>query len=224
MYYASPMRTINPGFGKPRFSRIELRDIALAITVLSVAFAFIYARGYGHLFSDDVVANYLSWLAVSMVLVVMSFMLHEFGHKFAAQRYGAWAEFRMWPAGLGLALVSGFFGFLFAAPGAVYIQGGIDDRANGKISLAGPAVNFGIAIAAILLWSVTVSPQNGLLSMVLFLLAYLNAFLGLFNMIPVPPFDGSKIFRWNAGVWIATAAVGAVILWFVWTQMYFWSF
>ncbi|MFH1240586.1 MAG: site-2 protease family protein [Candidatus Diapherotrites archaeon] len=33
--------------------------------------------------------------------------------------------------------------------------------------------------------------------------AYINMFLGLFNMIPFPPLDGSKIFRWNPIIWAA---------------------
>jgi Zn-dependent protease len=41
------------------------------------------------------------------------------------------------------------------------------------------------------------------------MLAYINVFLGLFNMIPVLPFDGSKIVRWNIPIYIMAAAIGA---------------
>jgi Zn-dependent protease len=29
-----------------------------------------------------------------------------------------------------------------------------------------------------------------------------NIWLGLFNLLPIPPLDGSKIFAWNFIVWI----------------------
>jgi Zn-dependent protease len=69
-------------------------------------------------------------------------------HKFVSERYGFQAAFRMWPQGLMLALVlSAFTGFVFAAPGATYIEGyGIKTKENGIISLAGPLTNIVIAL------------------------------------------------------------------------------
>ena len=53
----------------------------------------------------------------------------------------------MWVQGLILAIVTAAFGFVFAAPGAVYIQGEyISKEENGKISIAGPLINIGLAI------------------------------------------------------------------------------
>ncbi|TLZ55689.1 MAG: hypothetical protein E6K17_05280, partial [Methanobacteriota archaeon] len=42
---------------------------------------------------------------------------------------------------------------------------------------------------------------------ILYFSAYINAFLGVFNMLPIPPLDGSKVFRWNVAIW-AVAIVG----------------
>lgn len=210
------MRRVDPGYrgpvaGKIKFSRSEIVHILIAVIVLSVAFTIILFRG-GSILSGNPAANIIMIFALSMVLVVCSFLLHEFGHKFVAQRYGAWSEFRMYPAGLFISLVFAFFGFLFAAPGAVYITGSIDEKQNGKISLAGPGVNFAIAAVALVLFSVT----TGLPQDVFRMLAYLNAFLGLFNLIPVPPFDGSKIIRWNIYAFAMAAVIGAIELGIVW--------
>lgn len=45
---------------------------------------------------------------------------------------------------------------------------------------------------------------------VFLMLANLNAFLAFFNLLPIPPLDGSKILAWNAPVYIAAMAVAAL--------------
>lgn len=201
---------INSGFGRPRFSQIEIRDILVSVIVLSLAFTILYRSGSVmnyfryHLGSDA--AAYAGLFALSIVLVVLSFMLHEFGHKFVAQKSGLWSEYRMFPMGLVITLVTSFMGFLFAAPGAVYIAGNMDDRTNGRISIAGPAVN--IVLAAIGMAG-SLAFDHTALVVPFFLLANLNAFLSLFNLLPVPPLDGSKIIKWNIGIWACAIAVAA---------------
>ena len=208
----SRARTINPGFRKPRFSRIEIRDILIAVLVLSVSFTIILARGNPSYFSSDMVENALKWFLVSVALVITSFMLHEFGHKFVAQRMGAWSEFRMYPMGLGLCLIMSIVGFLFAAPGAVYISGRIDDEMNGKISIAGPAVNLVLGFLTFGLSYCT----TGMTSAIFFLMAHLNGFLAAFNMIPIFPLDGSKILKWNPAIYVVTLALGIALVVLTW--------
>jgi len=152
-------------------------------------------------------------LGISLLFVTTAFLFHELGHKYVAQSYGAWSEFRMFPFGLLICVILSFTGFLFAAPGAVYIQGNISREEYGKISLAGPAVNFIIAGLAIAF--VVVSGIGGTLGAVLINLAYINAFLGIFNMIPIPPLDGSKIIKWNVPVYLVTAAIGICEILFI---------
>ena len=200
-------RRINTNYGMPVFSRIELRDIAIAVAVLTASFTIIFARRWT-LFSNDTMVNTAWWVLVSFLMVMLSFILHELAHKFTAQRFGAWSEFRMYPTGLVLCLVMSVFGFLFAAPGAVYIRGYINDEMNGKISIAGPAVN--IMISAISL-AMCIIIDNDLSAGIFYLLGYMNAFLALFNLLPIPPLDGSKIMKWNTGVYVATLiAAGAL--------------
>lgn len=200
------LRIVNPAPGKKfsgmTFSKTELIHITIAVLVLAVAFTMMLRKG-SHL-DPNPLMNILYLFGVSLMLVVCSFLLHEIGHKFMAQSYGAWSEFRMYPAGLFMALVFSLFGFLFAAPGAVYIQGNITKEQNGKISLAGPLVNFIIAVIGIALCLTT----TGLASQIFFMLGWLNAFLGVFNMIPFPPLDGHKIALWSIPVYIVFAAIG----------------
>ncbi|MFA5452836.1 MAG: site-2 protease family protein [Candidatus Methanomethylophilaceae archaeon] len=206
---------LNPGFRKPSFSSIEIRDILISMLVLSVAFTIIFASNNTSYFSKDVVTNTLCWLGISLVIVASSFIMHEFGHKFVAQRYGAWAEYRMFPGGLVMCIIFSLLGFLFAAPGAVYINGRISKEMNGKISAAGPMVNLILGSVSFLICYST----TGIVSGVFGLFTYLNAFLALFNMIPVMPLDGSKIVRWNIPIYIGMAAVGALLVYLYFTVL-----
>lgn len=200
-------RQINTNYGKPTFGRTEIRDIAIAIAVLTLAFTIMFRNV--NLFSSDTVLNFIGWILTSFAIVVLSFMGHEMGHKFTAQKYGAWSEFRMYPVGLVLCLVTSVLGILFAAPGAVYIRGYIDDEMNGKISAAGPAVNLVVGYLALALSAVM---PNGISASIFFLLAYMNSFLALFNMIPFMPFDGAKIMKWNPVIWVVMIAMAGVLL------------
>ena len=201
-------RRINMNYGMPMFSRIELRDIAIAVAVLTASFTIIFSRRW-RLFSDDVMMNALWWVLVSFIMVMSSFILHELAHKFTAQRFGAWSEFRMYPTGLILCLIMSVVGFLFAAPGAVYIRGYITDEMNGKISIAGPAVNIGISTVALILCLII---GKGLSADIFFLLAYMNAFLAVFNLLPIPPLDGSKVLKWNPAVYAVSVAAAVALL------------
>jgi Zn-dependent protease len=216
------LRQVNPTYGytkgKISFSKTEILHIVAAILVLGLAFSFAMRRSK---FDDDPTTNIMLIVGMSFILVICSFLLHEFGHKFVAQRYHAWSEFRAYPYGLVMAfLFAALIGVLFAAPGAVYIRGNIDKDTNGKISLAGPAVNFiiaAIAIAVLLILEPgAVGTLNGLVYALFQMLAWLNAFLGIFNMIPVLPFDGSKIWKWNLPVYLIAVVVGIAELAYVW--------
>ena len=138
-------------------------------------------------------------------------MLHELGHKFVAIRYGAQAEYRAWTTGLFVALFLAFVtdgGFIFAAPGAVYIFGKrVSEEQNGKIALAGPLVNLFLALIFL---AIGVSyPEMQTLAAIG---VSINAFLGAFNLIPIFPLDGSKVFAWNKVVWGATLIALVAIL------------
>ena len=204
-------RRINTNYGMPVFSRIEIRDITISVLVLTAAFTIIF--GDWKLFSDDAVINTVYWIVASLLMVILSFMLHELGHKFTAQKLGAWSEYRMYPVGLVICLIGSLFGILFAAPGAVYIRGYITDEMNGRISVMGPAVNVIISVVSLVL---CVAIGDGLSSDLFFLLGYMNAFLAAFNLIPIPPLDGSKILKWNPVVYIMTAAAAVTLFIVAW--------
>lgn len=211
--YYDNLQRVNPGFGKPRFSRIELRDIFIAVLAMSIAFTLLYRDNENFLYYFRVTLGegmeYIGLFGLSAAIVVMSFLCHELAHKFTAQKYGFWSEFRMWPVGLVMTLVTPLLGLLFAAPGAVMIRGNMTRATEGKISLAGPAINIVLCLISICGCYL----MNYSAWVLLFLMmCHLNAFLAVFNLLPLPPLDGSKILPWNKVIWGVTLAIAVVEL------------
>jgi Zn-dependent protease len=200
--------TLDQGYSpRPRHpltSPIEVRDILAALAALTLAFYLIIHGPSG---SDAVY-----YLGVAALSVFAGFLLHELSHKFVARRYGCWAEFRADYRMLGFAVITSFFGVLFAAPGAVMIAGNVDRERNGKVSLAGPGANLVVAVTCLsisMLTDATGSAHNVLWGLLTF-----SVFLGGFNMIPIMPFDGAKIWYWNKPIYILTL-LAAGLLFFV---------
>jgi len=198
--------------GKIRTSKIELVDIAKSWLALSLAFAFVYSgislvRGnisgiFGVLF--------LKLFVISLFTAGLGFLLHELAHKFVAQKYGCAAEFRAFDQMLYLAVGLAFFiGFIFAAPGAVMINGMVTKKENGIISIAGPLTNY--LLAMIFLAISIFFPAGRFFAEVG---AGVNMWLGLFNMIPFGNFDGKKILDWNRYWWFAMVLVGVYFVFF----------
>jgi len=184
------------------FSDTEIRQFLISAAVLVFAFTLML-WSFGHGFPI------LLALTASLLAVGTGFILHEMAHKFTAQRFMCWAEYRYAPLGLLLTVISALAGFLIAAPGAVYIAGNLSKRENAIISLAGPGTN--LVIGALTL-PVAILIPPGVRELLLFV-AYINLFLGIFNMLPVPPLDGSKIYPWNRAVYIGVfAALIALII------------
>ena len=166
-------------------SKREILDISKAWIAITIAFAIVLKGG----------SSFMEAVSIAAIAVGLGFLLHELGHKLVAQYYRCFAEFRSFDQMLILAVLMSFFGFVFAAPGAVMIRGWVDKRRNGIISVAGPVVN--IALALIFLGISFLIGDNIVLQY-----GYgINIWLALFNMIPVWHFDGSKIWRWNKYVY-----------------------
>lgn len=185
-------------------SAIELRHLAIASLVLTLDFVLIY--GQHSLYSAGTEAVIV---ATSAAAALTAFVAHEMAHKLSAQRRGYWAEFRMSPAGLLVSVITAYIGFLFAAPGATMIGGMSNPSDWGRTSLAGPLTNFAFALL-FLSASVGVSvlaPAESLFSGSLLFLAFINGWFGAFNMIPIGPLDGAKVFRWSRGVWVVSFVV-----------------
>jgi Zn-dependent protease len=204
-----------------RIGTSELIDLLLSFVVLTIAFAM--GRGFGRGLSAGISADVFVICAIG---VGTGFLLHELAHKFVAQRYGYWAEYKASPMGLIMTIGFAFLtGIVFAAPGAVEIRKiGYQapqstytyeddkywdsmDRAAGKedlwISAAGAITNI---ILAMLFFSLLMGGfLSGILEIAAYYGMYINLFLAAFNMIPVGPLDGAKVLKASPLVWAAIA-------------------
>jgi Zn-dependent protease len=196
-----------------RITSVELRDLFLSLVALVIAFYVLEER------------KMPGWETILILTLGVSsgFLLHEMAHKFVALHFGYFAEYRANMAGLALAIVMAFGGFLFAAPGAVmisrsnvpqelYMQDTFGQeeqmRAREKremllISLAGPMTNIVLAILFFLLVFPLVSSKSGSslwIPAANFAIS-INLILAAFNMLPFGPLDGKKIFDSNRLVW-----------------------
>ncbi len=147
------------------------------------------------------------------VLILVAFPIHEFAHAFAAYRLGD-STARLFgrltlnpaahfdPAGglilaLSIILSGGTFGFGWAKPTPVNpanLRGG--QRGDALVALAGPLSNLLLAAVAALVFrfvDATGASLPSIVIQVLFTFFSINLALMIFNLIPIPPLDGSHV-------------------------------
>ncbi len=136
------------------------------------------------------------------VPILYSIIIHELAHGWVANRLGdptAKLAGRLSlnplkhldPVGTLMLL---FFGFGWAKPVPINL-GNIQNKRKGLImvSAAGIAANIALAFAALLGGRLLSPSASGEIKLILYYMAQINIILAAFNLIPIPPLDGSKI-------------------------------
>ncbi len=142
-----------------------------------------------------------------IALVFYSIIIHEFSHAFAAFLLGDDSAKRAGRLTLNPLKHIDWFGtvllplFLYFTAGFIYgyakpvpfnpYNFKSFKRDSGLTALAGPASNFLIAIAFALVYHL--GGFSAYLQYVATYVIFLNLLLAIFNLIPVPPLDGSKV-------------------------------
>jgi Zn-dependent protease len=196
-------------------SNTELKDLFIAWIFISLAFAIARTADKGISLNTFFSIEFIIFTMISAMTVGIAFLSHELAHKIVAQRYHCWAEFRADLNMLVMSVLISFLGVVFIAPGAVMISGNINNKQNGKISMAGPLTN--IILAIILLPFLLINSSSWIIKEVIASGYLINAWLALFNMIPMWNFDGAKIYAWNRRVFFAiiTTAAFMIFLYFM---------
>ena len=126
----------------------------------------------------------LGWSVAYVLLIFVCVTLHELGHSFMARRFGV-----------------GVPRILLLPIGGMAQFDSIPRRPRSEIliALAGPAVNF-VLIGLLMIfirfpshWNQTEFPLT--LTELLRHLVLINLVMGLFNLVPVFPMDGGRVFR-----------------------------
>jgi Zn-dependent protease len=184
------------------FYRDELKDILIAI--LALTFIFWLADG-----------NYnFSLFPIFLFLVVISFLFHELAHRWVAIKFGYDAFFKLFPQGIIFGILFAFLGFIFVAPGAVVILPRFSllfkSRKRrkmewGLISASGPLTNLFFAFIFLLFTPVLKIAE---------LVVSINSWLAFFNLLPLPPLDGSKVIVWKWQVWLLLMGIASFLVFF----------
>lgn len=148
----------------------------------------------------------LGGFVFAMIVTAPAVILHEFGHKFVAMGFGATATFNaayFW-LGIGVLLKLLNFGFIFFVPAyvawapataaaAAYMAS--NPWVTSVIAFAGPAVNLLLfAVTTLLLKNSGFRKRYKKYLPIIFLTAKVNLFLFVFNMLPIPMFDGWHVY------------------------------
>ena len=195
------------------------------------------------------------YLAIVLVVVLFSMVIHELAHGYVAYILGDDTAKKMGRLTLNpikhvdpfltvilpisLALVGApVFG---GAKPVLFNPNNIKNEEWGValVAISGPIINFLIAFVSFGLWSFTM-PENEIVNQVFASLVYVNLGFFVFNLIPLPPLDGSRVLYAFApdfvrdfmkkiesfSIWILFAIlilansfvirlIGAVVNWFV---------
>lgn len=154
-------------------------------------------------------------LAAVAIFLVVGFPVHEFAHAYAAYRLGDGTAklfgrltlnpiVHLDPLGAGILVISALFGGFFigwAKPTPVNPQMLRGRHGDSIVAAAGPVSNILMAGAAAVVIRVMVAavgadePGDALLFAfnVLMYFVYINIALFIFNLLPIPPLDGSHV-------------------------------
>ena len=182
------------------FSSIEVKHLLVGIVLVSLVGISFITRSI--LFSQP------AMLLIESTVFILSFIAHELSHKFVAQKFGLWAEFRLSISGALITLISVLLPLKVIAPGSVVIGGMADKETVGRTAFSGPLVNVILSVAFLV--GAVASPIGVLYDSLLFG-AWFNAYLAIFNLLPFGALDGWKVFWWSRRNWALIFSVSVLI-------------
>ncbi len=155
-------------------------------------------------------------LLVTIPAILIAITFHEFAHAFAADKLGdntprSQGRLTLNPLkhidliGFALLIVAGFgWGKPVQVNPVNYKRHISMQKADAIVAFAGPLMNFLLSILSTIILAILLKfdllvtlPSRTMWIILVFImeLVLINVGLGLFNLIPLPPLDGSKIFN-----------------------------
>lgn len=165
--------------------------------IMSFAIGYIFSGYIGRQTSSDYdplkyySKRFLSWENIKFAAIVagLGVVFHELAHKFTAMAFGAnavlYAPYGFYLLAIFLKAVG--FPFLFFVGGFV-AHSPLPPLQSSLVSLAGPLTNF--ILWGAIYFSLKYGKINNKYHPFVVPFAKINLFLGIFNMIPLPGFDG----------------------------------
>ncbi len=174
------------------FSPREIRDLLIAMAVITFAFAYDDKQP-----TFEVVHWLFNYLKI-FGIVALAFFVHESAHKIYGLSIGIRTEYKLWPIGMYITLLSTliFQGKIYIIiPGGVtfyhmviqrlgHFRYGLNLLSCGLISAIGPLANLMMAT----LWETLA--MNGIFPDFFHLMTFINLYYAVFSMLPLPNLDG----------------------------------
>ena len=177
---------------------------------------------------------------IQVVILIFSAILHEISHGYVAERLGdptarLMGRLTLNPKSHIDPIMSIILPLLLIISGSPVVFGAAkpvpidpfnfrDGRKDvALVSIAGPITNVLIAITATLIFRIlalTGIGLNSFLPSLFFIIVYINLILAIFNLIPIPPLDGSKVFALllpekQASIYLSLGSIGFLIIFFL---------
>lgn len=164
--------------------------------------------------------DFLERLAYSLPVLLFAMVAHEYAHGYAAMKQGDMTAYQLgrltWNPvkhidpmmTIVVPIITTYYGIGFGGAKPVPVQPRNYRhyrRGDIIVSLAGVATNFAIALASAVLFAALGAlgavapggaPTIAILQRMLVLSIYINLGLVAFNLIPLPPLDGSHVFKY----------------------------
>ena len=175
-------------------SLIEVIELLILVVVLGYIFSGIFKRRPES--TKELYKQKFTWadFKLAMLVTAPAVVFHEMGHKFVAILLGINATFHnlYWGLAIGVVLKLIASPIIIFAPGYVEIPPATPENLIWIIAIAGPLVNLILFVGAtIALKTMKLSKKT---AVILYLTKIINIWLFIFNMLPIPPLDGSKVY------------------------------
>jgi hypothetical protein len=140
--------------------------------------------------------GFVPWLAVNSIVCLFAALTHEIAHMLMARVFKIKVEYRFWPFGSLLTLLSSYLGNAFSVQGFLLeeIPEGVEKWKVGLMKLSAPLIS---AIIMIVFALMNLSSPNPLYKII-------YSISGVWAMAEILPFgalDGKDIKDWNRDVW-----------------------
>jgi Zn-dependent protease len=170
-----------------------------------------------------------------IIVLIFSAVIHEISHGFTAEKLGDPTARLAGRLTLNPFKHLEFFGSFILPLSLYFLSGGRfifgwakpvpynplnlknPLRGGALIALAGPLSNFIIAIVFGIILNI-IGPNTPISSLFLIII-YINVLLGVFNLVPIPPLDGSKVLfgilpnkKWTYKLMIILESYGMILL------------
>ncbi len=144
--------------------------------------------------------------------VAIGFIVHEAAHRNVARRAGMHSEFVASPIGILITVLSAVSPIKILAPGYVQVWGYRFNPTGAMRSVeAGPLSN--VLLSVLLTTAALLIPRGAHPGLHSWLLGAggINAWLALFNLLPIPPLDGYKLFNSSRRRWALLMLASVII-------------